>query len=232
MKKTKVNLISLFSVILLMSFLLPSGSEYYPMEKGTKTVFTHYDDKGVITKIVTNDITEYTVENGVEKSTTTSVMEDKEKHKSTTLKFESKFDGTVFEVDLKKITEETLRSGIKDSKVQVSVEGNNFKLPNNLQIGQKLDEIDLDMIMTSGSTNFKFYMHYTDRTVTGKETVTTPAGEFDCFIISSQTEVKMLTTKSGTSKSWIAKGVGLVKQEDFNKKGKLTSSEVLTEFNR
>lgn len=232
MKKTKVTLIALFTVILLMSFLLPSGSEYYPMEMGTKTVFTHYNDKGVVTKIVTNDITEYTVENGIEKSTTTSLMEDKEKNKSTTLKFESKFDGTVFEVDLKKITEETLRSGIKDSKVRVSVEGNNFKLPNNLQIGQKLDEIDLDMVMTSGSTNFKFYMHYTDRVVTGKETVKTPAGEFDCFIISSQTEVKMLTTKSGTSKSWIAKGVGLVKQEDYNKKGKLISSEVLTEFNR
>jgi len=214
------------------SFSLPSGSEYYPMEKGTKTVFTHYDDKGAITKIVANDITEYTVENGLEKSITTSILEDKEKHKTTTLQFESKFDGTVFEVDLKKITEETLRSGIKDSKVKVSVEGNNFKLPNNLQIGQKLDEIDLDMVMTSGSTNFKFFMHYTDRTVTGKEIVTTPAGEFDCFIISSQTEVKMLTTKSGTSKSWIAKGVGLVKQVDYNKKGKLISSEILTEFNK
>jgi hypothetical protein len=75
-------------------------------------------------------------------------------------------------------------------------------------------------------------MRYTDRTVTGTETIDTPAGKFDCFIISSQTEVKMLMTKTGTSKSWIAKGVGLVKQEDYNKKGKLISSEILTEFSK
>lgn len=151
---------------------------------------------------------------------------------STTLKFESTFDGTTFEVDLKKITEETLKAGIKDQKVSVSVDGNNFKLPNNLQVGQKLEEIDLNMIMNSGNINFKFFMRYTDRTVTGTETIDTPAGKFDCFIISSQTEVKMLMTKTGTSKSWIAKGVGLVKQEDYNKKGKLISSEILTEFSK
>jgi hypothetical protein len=232
MKKFKLVMISFLPLVVLMSFLNPTGSEYYPMTKGIKSVFTHYDNKGNITQIVTNDITDYTVENGIEKATTTSVMEDKKKNKSTTLKFESTFDGTTFEVDLKKITEETLKAGIKDQKVSVSVDGNNFKLPNNLQVGQKLEEIDLNMIMNSGNINFKFFMRYTDRTVTGTETIDTPAGKFDCFIISSQTEVKMLMTKTGTSKSWIAKGVGLVKQEDYNKKGKLISSEILTEFSK
>ena len=58
---------------------------------------------------------------------------------------------------MKKITEETLKAGLTDPSVQVKVEGNNFKLPNNLQIGQQLEEIDLDYAQKLEILDKKFY---------------------------------------------------------------------------
>lgn len=44
----------------------------------------------------------------------------------------------------------------------------------------------------------------------GKETITTTAGTFDCFVITSGHESKMGLKFSNTSKHWLANGVGMV----------------------
>lgn len=44
--------------------------------------------------------------------------------------------------------------------------------------------------------------------------------------------MKMGFKSTGTSKQWIAKEVGMVKQEEYNKKGKLMSSSQLTAFHK
>lgn len=54
---------------------------------------------------------------------------------------------------------------------------------------------------------------------------------FDCAVITNTSEFKMGMTKKGTAKQWFSKGVGIVKQEDYNGNGKLTSSCFLRVFN-
>ena len=67
-----------------------------------------------------------------------------------------------------------------------------------------------------------------DRKVIGRESVTTPAGTFDCYVIEETMTAKAMMVNEKTRQvSWYARGVGLVKQQTFDKK-KLTGTTLLT----
>ena len=76
----------------------------------------------------------------------------------------------------------------------------------------------------------------TERNVEAKESVATPAGTFDAFRIKSKmnTSIKIagigFPTETNTVE-WYAKGVGMVKQESYNKNGKKVSSVMLASKN-
>jgi hypothetical protein len=80
--------------------------------------------------------------------------------------------------------------------------------------------------------NMKMSVNTTNRQVEGRETVTTPAGTYDCVVISWDHESKMGIKVSGSAKQWLAEGVGMVKQENYNKKGKLAGYMELTAFSK
>ena len=64
----------------------------------------------------------------------------------------------------------------------------------------------------------------------GEESISTPAGTFDCFVITHDFETKMGLKIIGKSKQWLAEGVGLVKQINYSKNGKVNSSSEPTKF--
>ena len=62
----------------------------------------------------------------------------------------------------------------------------------------------------------------------GKEKVRTPAGDFDCIKIYTDSQVKfMLFSEKEYSMSWYAQGIGLVKKEIYTKRRKLLKSMTL-----
>ena len=70
-----------------------------------------------------------------------------------------------------------------------------------------------------------------NRTVEKKETLTTPAGTFDCYVITSDNNAKMMMANTAhTSRMWLAEGIGMIRQDVFNKKGKRVSKAVLTKL--
>ena len=72
-----------------------------------------------------------------------------------------------------------------------------------------------------------------NRKVIDKGKISTPAGTFNCFVITYTSKMKStMVNRIGKGKQWIAKGVGLVKEEDYNRKGSLVNSSVLTAFNK
>jgi hypothetical protein len=78
-------------------------------------------------------------------------------------------------------------------------------------------------------SNIRMNVEITDRKVLGKETMQTSAGSFPCLILSQRVKSKiMMFNVEATSKEWYAEGVGMVRSESYDKKGKLTSYSVLT----
>jgi len=102
------------------------------------------------------------------------------------------------------------------------------KLPN----GQLNGELDTD----DGTKAGKVFYETTERSVLKKESITVPAGTFECYKIS--TKVHSVTTIAGVKLNydyvlieWYAYGAGVVRSETY-KKDKLEIYSVLTKFSK
>ena len=70
--------------------------------------------------------------------------------------------------------------------------------------------------------------HVTNVICQGKETITAAGNSYECLVISNDTNVDSGFMKvAAKSKQWLAKGVGIVKVQNYNAAGRLVSSMVL-----
>ena len=116
------------------------------------------------------------------------------------------------------------------SNMEFDISRITLEIPTALTIGQKLEdaEFDLDIIVTPIKQKLRYFL--TDRCVTGKEIITTPAGSFDCYVIESKTHMRPENKNTGFVKQYFSEGIGFVKQIDYNKTGEVSSINVLTEI--
>ncbi|WP_203257806.1 TapB family protein [Hyunsoonleella ulvae] len=201
-------------------------SVYYPHKKGTTFEITNYNKKGKKEGVV-----KYTISN-VEGNTATieAVILDEKDKEVTTTSYNIMCEGNSISIDFKSLISPEMLQQYKDMDIDVS--GTNIELPNDLDIGKKLKNANMIMTINMGGMNMKMTMDIINRTVDAKENITTPAGSFDCYALSYDSEVKMGIKTSFTIKEWIAEGVGVVKTESYNKKGKLMGYSELTSFSK
>lgn len=76
---------------------------------------------------------------------------------------------------------------------------------------------------------FTMAMHLTNCKYLGKETITVPAGEFECAKIQYVYKFNAGTESERVNvTAWYAPGIGLVKEEDRTKQGEMVSEQILT----
>jgi hypothetical protein len=113
--------------------------------------------------------------------------------------------------------------------MEMSVEGGNLEMPSSMKAGDLLKDGDLKMSFSSGGvTVMNMSVSITNRKVEAVESLTTPAGTFECYKISYDIATKMMISVKMKGIEWYAKGVGLVKSETYGKDGKLQGSTLLT----
>jgi hypothetical protein len=106
----------------------------------------------------------------------------------------------------------------------VEASGTTMKIPNNLAVGQTLD--DASVKMKIGFINCSAIM--TEGKCLAIEDITVEAGTFHCHKITQKTNARAMGIKNeGTTLTWYAKGVGAVKTETYDEKNKLQSSQEL-----
>lgn len=218
-----------FSLLLLsISSLVVTGqsdcSEYYPFVQGTVTEWTTYDKKDKPSAVI-----EYVVkEAGQNKVTIKNTVSDKKGEEISTSEFDIICKGDGVELDITSMYSPQLMAQYEN--METSISGTDVSLPNNMQVGDELDDVEMFISVDMSGINMNIEVAMTDRKVVEKETISVPAGSFDCVVISYNNKMKMGLERKTTGKQWIAKGVGMVKQEEYNKRGKLTSSTKLTNF--
>lgn len=117
------------------------------------------------------------------------------------------------------------------ANLEVSVTGDDLQLPSNLTPGQTLPDATAQIKAgTGGVALITMNVTIRDRKVVGKETLQTPAGSFDCIKMTYIAETKMLGTKAIETAVWYADGIGMIRQESYDKKGALDSKMELTKF--
>jgi hypothetical protein len=208
------------------SYAQNACSSYYPFKDGVKFEMTTYNAKDKVSghiKYEVKDATDDSVvlSNEVYDEKGASVL-------SSEVKLICTDDG--ISIDFKSLISSAVLEQYEGMNMDIDISGKNINIPNDLSVGQSLPDAELLLTMSMASVNMKMTVNMTNRKVAGKEKVTTQAGTFDCVILSSDTEVKMGMNIKMTSKEWLAEGVGVVKSEEYDDKGKLLSKSVLTKF--
>lgn len=201
-------------------------SKYYSMEEGTTFQITNYDKNdrpvGVIDYVVK--------ESSGDTALLAYEMHD-EKGKlimSSEYGIICKDDGVA--IDFKSLMSPGVLGQYQDMEVDIS--GTDMILPNDLSQGQQLPDAEVLMNISMAPMNMKMTVKMQNRNVEANETITTPAGTFDCVVVTYDQETKMGMKITGKAKQWFAEDVGMVKSESYNKKGKLIGSSVLTALNK
>jgi hypothetical protein len=136
-------------------------------------------------------------------------------------------DGVV-EIDMSKyIPEETIES-FKSMDMEMEFEA--ITIPENLEVGQYLEDGGVKMTI-AGPMQMNMEIKIQDRKVMAKEEIQVPAGTYDTYKINSIIKLDMMMTRETKNVEWIAKNVGVVRSEQYDKNGKLNSYTVLIEIN-
>ncbi len=206
-------------------------SKYYPMVEGASMTYTSFNRKGKEDSTVQYKVVD--VQNNGSETKATMSMELKAKKGGV---FTSNYDLTCMDdkviIDFESLMNQQMLGQFGGAEVDIT--GHDIELPNNLSVGQKLADANVNV---NGSLGGAFNMNMTveqiNRKVEKKENVSTPAGTFECYVIYSDTKTKMMVgTQTFSSRMWLAEDVGIVKQESYNQNGKLMGSMQLTAFSK
>lgn len=221
--------------LLLFLFLLPGflvkAQEcpmYFPDEIGTLREMKSYDRRDRLTAISRHEILDkITGENSTQvKVRATSYDEDENEIHTGDLEFICE-DG-IFRFDLKDYLDPGSMAAYEEMGIEIS--GDNLVYPATLNAGDQLPDGEIQMVVKSGAaTLITITINISNRQVEEKEEITTEAGTFLCHKISYDiTSRAGFITTNASATEWIAEGVGQVRTETYNRRGRLTGYSVLT----
>lgn len=110
-------------------------------------------------------------------------------------------------------------------RAKLRSEGSLAIMPSRIQPGDTIPGAHADI--WAGS--LKFTIDILERTVLRYETITTPAGTFDCIVAREhKVEKGPMRHQDNWSDNWYVRGIGYVRHDIYDKDMKLEASEVLT----
>ncbi len=205
-------------------------SKFYPFSEGATSQLSLYDGKGNKSGMVEYHIKNVSSSGDTDKATMAYKLIDDKGNTLSGSEYEVTCQDGIVSMDFRSLMRPQMLEQYKGMKREVT--GTNLNLPNNLSVGQSLPNATMNIKISIEGMNLNMNTSIIDRKVIGTETLTTPAGTFNCYVISQTMVMKTMGTHSRSSKQWIAEGVGVVKSEDYNKRGKLTGSSVLSNFSK
>ncbi len=118
--------------------------------------------------------------------------------------------------------------------MEMQVDAGELEIPTDPKAGQVLPGGTVQVsIMKQGFAFMKIGVTVSNRKIEKIEKITTDAGTFECFKITQDTESKIGFVKvKGSSAEWISDGAGVVRSENYDKKGNLVSYSVLVELKK
>jgi hypothetical protein len=222
----------LFSFFALVQFGVQNDCDaYYLTSKGSVAEYKFYDAKGQVSASTRNEVKDISANGANVNVDMESTVTDKKGNLVGTSNFSVTCSAEEVKIDIRGfISPEISRQSIEAEMV---VSGDGMSFPRNAQVGQKLKDSNNEMKFKMGiiSMSTKIFIH--DYIVEAKESVSTPAGTFETLRSSYVSDVKSVISASSKTVVWMAKGVGIVKQESYNvKTGKLESKMELASLKK
>ena len=229
--KTKFRILSAFIVLVSYMQLKAQDCEpYYTVNEGAVREMASYDAKDKLTGTTIQTIKEIKTTGNKTEWTIATVSKDAKGKETGSGDLSMSCEDGIFRMDMKNfIDDETMKSF---EGMEVTMDATALDYPGNLTPGQTLPDGHITIKATSqGVPVMTMVVKIYDRKVEAIEDITTPAGTFSCYKLSYTVESKTMFTIIAKSTDWIAKRVGVVRSETFDKNGKLTGYMVLKSMN-
>lgn len=227
------NLLKGLAIIFILSlpFKLLAQSDcnpYYLLEEGRKWTSANYNAKDKYQGKQSYEVKSISQEGN--KLTAKVMLVSYDKKDKVVMEKEVEFvcENGVVELDMSKYMPEETMESFKEMDVDVKFDA--VTIPENLEVGQYLEDGGIDMTI-NGPMKMNMSIKIQDRKVMAKENVEVPAGTYDAYKINSIVKFDAMVTRESKTIDWVAKNVGVVRTELYDKKGKLNSYTVLTEIN-
>jgi hypothetical protein len=232
MKKLTIYAFLLCSALFVKQNLKSQDCEFYfPVEKGTKVEMTDYDKKGKVTGVGTSTVIDKSQVGAAQVVKVSVEYKATGNDKPFTSDYELKCEKGEFYLNMNNFLDKNAMSGYQD--MDITMDADQMTLPSKLTVGQVLGNGRVTAkIAKNGINIMTMNTLITNRKVEGFESVTTPAGTFDCVKISYDIEAKVMFKVNFSCKQWYAKNIGAVKTENYDKKGKLESSQMITKISK
>lgn len=227
---------SLLLLLIASSLPLPALSQcntFYPVKEGVKLSYDHFDKKE---KPTVRTIQSFKNISGSGKSLKATVVQEiidlkKNKTMTTTESTWSCENGVLsFNINSLGFGPEMQNAG---PGMSMEVTGDQMDIPSSFSVGQKLKDLDYRIGMSvNGISMMNNSFAVRDREVVAQESITTPAGTFNCYKVTFTTKATGMGSRVTKSAIWYSEGAGMVKSENYSEDGKLISRQVLVSIEK
>ena len=218
--KTNIRFLVMIAVSLLTVLGMSAQEPFFLHKEGVKLPYADKDKKGKINSYTETTATKVTGD--ADNCTVTYSMMVMDNKKNPVLKqpmtqtFEVK-NGTVT-YDPKSLVGQIMEG------MQVTVTGTPFQLPSNVKVGDTFGDYTITLNLAGIKTNTEV----TGLKAVAEETLDVNGTSIDCVVIENTTVSKVIGIKqTAIQKIWYGHGIGPVKTNMYNKKGKLMTSQEL-----
>lgn len=221
--------ILLFSIIISGS-ISAQTTAYYPVTTGTQTETKIYDARGVVTGKTVHKVQSTSPLLNAEVTSTRYEIFDASDNSVGTGDYDYISRGPSAYVDMKKYLSPHMMKLFEEKNLEVEIQTAELEIPNaNTTVGQTFSEATLTLTLSGNEKPFEtFSIRIYNRVVSGTESLTTPAGTYQCKKITFDMEITSAGRTLTRWTEWWAPEVGCVKTEYFNEDGKLIGNELLT----
>lgn len=203
-------------------------SNYYFFQQNKTIEMTIYNKKGSETGKQVYKVSDVKNNGGNVSATIQTELFDKKGKSTATSTGEYKCTGGVVMVNMKMVVPQQSMEQFKNAEVKA--DDIYLEYPSNMKVGDQLKDGNFSMEITNGGLKQNFNMIMSDRKVEGRESVTSPAGTWECYKISYKAKMTIKTAGIGIPVSfdgieYFAPGFGVVKTESKHGSTLITSIE-------
>jgi len=202
---------------------------YFNFKKGMKVEMTSYDKKDRPTAVTKYEVIDYKpVDGGTSLAFAHETYDAKGKLMAKSESVGKCVDGD-YHTDIRNISGDMMP---KSPDMKVSITGDQMVYPRDLKVGDDLKDasINIKSGFEGGMTIMNMNANITNRKVEAYETIETPAGKFDCAKLTYNMQMKFMGNRTLKCVEYLAKGIGLVKTEQFDAKGNRQAYMVVTKI--
>ena len=210
---------------------LAQCNEFYQFKEGSSWEMESFDAKGKLTGTNKQSVSSFNEQGDSFVAKVHSIMTDKKGKEVMQNDLEFKCENGTMIIDMRNFINEEQMKAFQN--YELTMESENLEMPSILTVGQTLKNGLVTLTASNSPIPMLMTVSITDRKVEGKEKVTSPAGTFECYKITSnstiQTKMGIGMTVEFSTIEWLAPKVAVVKSESY-RKGKLQGYSLLTRW--